>query len=195
MLDNHKDVGIIGVKISNIPKPKFHLRNQGKLRASGVCVGIYTLEGDNYVDWIPGLSLSIRMSSIKDLFFDERRVGNSIGEDADFCIKAGLQTKIMWTDKTHLKHSVDPSGRYEPKKYVYASNYHRFLLMKDHPNKVKRKNLIAHDFWSMLKDLLRALRELKIMNLYIILYRTNFLIDSSFYTEDALIKLKMNENL
>ncbi len=140
---SQKDIGIIGAKIRNIPSPLFPLRKQGKVLKSGKCVGIYNLKGDNYVDWTPGLSLSIRLSSITNLHFDERRKGNSIGEDADFCLKAGKQTKILWTDKTSLKHHVDPIGRDHVKKYVYASNYHRYLLKVDFPDKVNRINIIA----------------------------------------------------
>lgn len=175
-------VGIVGAKINNIPKPLFQLRKQGRILKNGTAQGIYSLKGDQFLDWVPGLSMTIKLTKIKNMNFDERRKGNAIGEDADFCIKVGERAKIMWTDRTSLRHFVDQAGRYSVKKNVYASNLHRYLLILDFPDKVKKRYVIIQDLYNIIKYL--ALGTLLVNAKYIqISFSTiNFIKDSKFYT-------------
>jgi GT2 family glycosyltransferase len=176
------EVALVGARISNIPKPFFPLFQQGRILKNGTAQGIYSLKGDQRLDWVPGLSMTIKIPKIHNIYFDERRKGNAIGEDADFCIKVSRQAKIMWTDRTSLKHKVEKIGRYSVKKNLYASNLHRYLLSLDFPDIVKKRHILLHDFCNILKYFLLGIFLARKRYIKISLETLNFLIDSKFYS-------------
>lgn len=182
IITTKSNIGIIGAKISNIPKPLIPFRRQGRILKNGTAQGIYSLRGDQILEWVPGLSMTINLTKINNVNFDERRKGNAIGEDADFCTKVGRQRKIMWTDKTSLKHNLDPIGRYSVKKYVYSSNYHRYLMNLDFPDKVKRRNILTLDLVNIFKYLALGILLLEMKYMQISFSTLNFIKDSKFYS-------------
>jgi GT2 family glycosyltransferase len=184
ILAAENSVGIVGAKINNIPQPLIQLRKQGRILKNGTAQGIYSLKGDQFLDWVPGLSMTIKLSKVKNMYFDERRKGNAIGEDADFCIKVGERANIMWTDRTSLSHSVDQAGRYSVKKNVYASNLHRYLLILDFPDKVKKRYVLIQDLYNIIKYLALGILFVNLKHIQVSFATINFIKDSKFYTCD-----------
>jgi len=175
-----KQIAIIGAAVRNSPKSKIKKKYQGKLKKNGISHGIYSLKGDHFVDWVPTLSMSIRLSLLQNLHFDERRKGNSLGEDVAFCIAASNFGKVLWTDSTSVIHSIDPYGRYGSKKNIYANYLHRILLWKEFPQKVSKLNLVARIVVESLLDIMKFFVRLNTKYLKYSYFRILFLVKSRF---------------
>jgi glycosyltransferase involved in cell wall biosynthesis len=153
--EKFKNVSIVGTKIANLPKSRLIKKFQGKLQKNGIAQGIYSLNGPQFVDWVPGLSMSLKVGDLTNTLFDESRERNSLGEDIDFCTKVCFYSKILWIDAAHVFHHSDPYGRYNSKKQIYSDYYHRFLLLKDFKNRLYRSSVLFKVFSEILSDFLR----------------------------------------
>ena len=189
--NNDKQIAIIGAAVKNQPKFQIKKKYQGKLKKNGIAQGVHSLKGDNFVDWVPTLSMSIRLSLLQDLYFDERREGNSLGEDVAFCIAASKFGKVLWTDSTSVFHGEDPYGRYGSKKNIYANYLHRILLWKEFPQKVFRRNLVLRIFVESLVDFMKFFVSFNAKYLKYSYFRILFLVESRFCNRklNELIKL------
>jgi hypothetical protein len=179
--EKFKNVSIVGTKIANLPKSRLMKKFQGKLQKNGIAQGIYSLNGPQFVDWVPGLSMSLKVGDLTTTLFDESRERNSLGEDIDFCTKVSFYSKILWIDAAHVFHHSDPYGRYNPKKQIYSDYYHRLLLLKDFKNKLYRSSVLFKVFSEILSDFLRMClrREKKFAS--DILIRISFLLHSGLF--------------
>ena len=177
---NDRQIAIVGAAVRNSPKSQIKKNHQGKLKKNGIAYGIYSLKGDHFVDWVPTLSMSIRLSLLQNLHFDERRKGNSLGEDVAFCIAASNFGKVLWTDSTSVIHSIDPYGRYGSKKNIYANYLHRILLWKEFPQKVSKLNLVVRIVVESLMDIMKFFVRLNTKYLKYSCFRILFLVESRF---------------
>jgi glycosyltransferase involved in cell wall biosynthesis len=177
---NDKQIAIIGAAVRNSPKSKTKKKHQGKLKKNGISHGVYSLKGDHFVDWVPTLSMSIRLSLLQNLHFDERRKGNSLGEDVAFCIAASNFGKVLWTDSTSVFHGEDPYGRYRSKKNIYANYLHRILLWKEFPQKVSKLYLVVRIIVESLMDIMKFFISLNTKYLKYSYFRILFLVESRF---------------
>ena len=184
VFNSDSELGIVGTSVINENQRKFKGSKQGVLQKNGVAHGVYNLSGERYVDWVPGLSMTLNVLKLDDLWFDEKRIGNSIGEDLDFCLRARETSKILWTDKTCIKHFSDPYGRYTLKKNIYATYYHRHLLLKEFPKRVVRYRLLLRIGLEILVDLFRFIIKLNLEYLHKTYYRILYLFESKCFSQD-----------
>jgi glycosyltransferase involved in cell wall biosynthesis len=188
---NYDQIAIVGAAISNIPKPIMRKRNQGKLQKNGIAHGVYSLKGNHLVDWVPCLSMSIRISLLPELYFDERREENSRGEDIAFCLSASSFTKILWTNSTFAIHHEESHGRYGSKKDIYANYVHRILLWKEFPDMVFRSRIITRIIFESITDMFRFIIRFNRLYLKNFYDRLTFLSKSRFCKEDIGEIIKM----
>lgn len=189
LLNSNENIGVVGAKITNLPKLTLPIYRQGKLLKNGIAQGIYTLSKDTITDWVPGLSLSIYLNRIGNINFDERRTGNSIGEDADFCLKAGRKTSILWTTGTSVVHHVESTGRYTLENYIYNYNFDRYLLSQDFSMKVYLHRVIIRDILEIILDLSKFIIFIRPVYIKRLKARAKFLLLSRFYRETMILKL------
>jgi glycosyltransferase involved in cell wall biosynthesis len=188
---NYNQVAIVGVAISNVPKINMRKRNQGKLQKNGVAHGVYSLNGNHLVDWVPCLTMSIRISHLPELYFDERREENSRGEDVAFCLDASYFTQILWTNSTFAFHHEDPYGRYGSKKSIYTDYLHRILLWKEFPDRVFKSRIITRIIFESITDMFRFTIRFNRLYLKKSKDRLSFLLKSRFCKEDLDKMMKM----
>jgi GT2 family glycosyltransferase len=79
----------------------------------------YPLNGKSYeVDLLMGMSMNFRKSLFDGLNFSSYFEGYGLYEDADFCIRARKQGKIIMASAARLHHLHEPDGR--PNQYSYG---------------------------------------------------------------------------
>jgi len=110
----------------------------GRVLRSGYNTGCFDLPQAINVEWLPGCSMSFRMSAIRGLKFDERRKGYALGEDVDFGLKALERGALLYTPTARLIHHLSPTNRAEYPKLVRASVRSRWILAVDFPHRVSR---------------------------------------------------------
>ena len=181
----------MGSAISNMPKVIMRKRNEGKSQKNGIAHGVYSLKGNHLVDWVPCLTMSIRISLLPELYFDERREENSRGEDIAFCLDASYFTQILWTDSASAIHHEESHGRYGSKKDIYANYLHRILLWKEFPDRVFKSRIITRIIFESITDMFRFTFRFNRLYLKKSKDRLSFLLKSRFGKEDLDKIMKM----
>jgi GT2 family glycosyltransferase len=108
------------------------------------------------VDWLSGCSMSFRASVFEHIRFDERRTGNGVGEDVDFCLRASAYGRILWLSDATLEHHQSPINRFGARKSGYSTIDHRLLLASDRLHTVRRSRVVARGYVESLLRLFRS---------------------------------------
>jgi GT2 family glycosyltransferase len=130
----------------------------GRVLRSGYNSGCFELPRAINVDWLPGCTMSFRMSAIRGLKFDERRKGYALGEDVDFGLKALERGPLLHTPAARLVHHVSPTNRADQAKLVRASVHNRWALATDFPQRVSRGVVV---YSSIAEGLIFAVKSVK----------------------------------
>lgn len=109
----------------------------GRVLRSGHNIGSFDSPKAINVDWLPGCSMSFRMSAIRGLKFDERRE-DIPGEDVDFGLRALERGPLIFTPAARLIHHVSPTNRHDYPWWVRGSVRNRWMLAVDFPHRVSR---------------------------------------------------------
>lgn len=165
---NSQAIGVGGnILNTQMHTPRLHNRivgmtsvQQGRVLRSGTNVGNYDGSSDRNVDWLAGCSMSFRRDVFSSTKFDERRTGNGIGEDVDFCLRAKETGDIVWTPHAKLFHLQSPINRLDRIRTRNAAFKHKLLLASDGLGRVRRFNVFWSEFFqtffSIIKCLLRG---------------------------------------
>ena len=125
--------------------------HRGRVLRSGCNTGCYDSPSALNVDWLPGCSMSFRMSAISGLKFAEDRTGPNPGEDVDFGLKALDRGRLVYTPRARLVHHVSSSNRPDPTDWIRAGVRSRWMLAADFPHRVSRGlviySSIAQGLW------------------------------------------------
>jgi GT2 family glycosyltransferase len=130
----------------------------GLVLRSGYNTGCYNSPNPINVDWLPGCSMSFRMSAICGLKFDERRKGYAPGEDVDFGLKALERGPLLYTPTARLTHHLSPTNRADLPEMVRASVHSRWILAVDFPHRVSRGHVV---YSSLAEGLILAVKSIK----------------------------------
>jgi GT2 family glycosyltransferase len=130
----------VGGAIENLPVYRVRLLRkvlgldsniQGSILRNGYNVICALPSLERQVDWLSGCSMSFRRNIFTYQFFDERRTGNGMGEDVDFCLRAKNHGKLVWTPDAKLIHDRSPINRLDAMKTRNAIFEHRLMLAAD----------------------------------------------------------------
>jgi len=132
----------------------------GRVLRSGHNIGCYDWPKAINVHWLPGCSMSFRMSAIRGLKFDERRKDWGPGEDVDFGLKALERGPLLYTPTARLIHHQSPTNRNRDdyRERIRADVRSRWMLATDFPHRVSR-GLVVYS--SIAEGLMLALRSIK----------------------------------
>lgn len=126
-------------------------KGQGVVLKSGV--NILNFDGElRKVDWLSGCSMSFRYSIFSSCSFDEKRSGNGIGEDVDFCLRAGKHGPILWTPEAtqmHIQSSINRLSYKANRKKVLD---HRLRLAQDRLAGVNAANVYISFYYEEFKS-------------------------------------------
>ena len=142
----------IGGRIINLPEIKRWKvirseRREGTVGRAGVNHLSRTPgKGARDVHWLSGCSMSFRASVFEHVCFDERRSGNGVGEDVDFCLRASTYGRILWVPSAMLEHHQSPVNRDGARKSGFSTIDHRLLLARDRLHTVRRSWVLAHGY-------------------------------------------------
>jgi GT2 family glycosyltransferase len=67
-------------------------------------------------DWLSGCSMMWKTAIAREIGFNERFGGHSMGEDLDFSLRMGQRGKLMVNGKARVLHMIEPAGR--PNSYM-----------------------------------------------------------------------------
>ncbi len=157
---DHSDVLGVGGIQQNVLEPTTSWTRQvllrgggpGRVFASGLAQGVYALDGELSVDWLPGCSMSFRKEVFDRELFDEGLSGYANGEDIDFSYRAGLHGRLMATGRAKLLHHHAPSNRLSTADLVSSELSNRARRVA-----TKRGIYRQRDFWfSVLVQLVGA---------------------------------------
>lgn len=166
---NSKLVGASGMVLGGSRRPprltaRLTLRDSkipGKVLASGYNVGAHETNETCFLDWMPGCSMSFRLTSIKGLLFDERRSGYALGEDVDFGLKASARGLLQHVPEAKLVHKLSPVNRLNSVRLAEMGVRHRWQLAVDFPSKVHK---VAVIYSSLATCLSRAIKSALLRN-------------------------------
>lgn len=114
----------------------------GTVLSTGFNIGAHETPFDVDVDWLPGCSMSFRLTMIDGLTFDERRVGYAIGEDADFGLRAKARGRLRHVHLARLHHHQSPVNRHKRPLLVRMAVAHRWSLAEDELGRVRRPMVV-----------------------------------------------------
>lgn len=103
----------------------------GVVLKSGYNMGAHEHPEITEMDWLPGCSMSFRMSKISGLQFDESRAGYAMGEDVDFGLLAKERGQILHIPTARLIHHLSPTNRERQTEMLKLATMHRWQLAKD----------------------------------------------------------------
>lgn len=132
-------------------------RHQGTLLKSGI--NIHSFDGESYrsVDWLSGCCMSYRVDRIQGLRFDERRVGNSLGEDVDFSARARTRGPLIWVPGAEVAHLQSTVNRDTAARVTRRNVAHRWQLAADEIGGVKKGWVVYATIGVIIINLSRAL--------------------------------------
>jgi GT2 family glycosyltransferase len=110
----------------------------GVVLKSGINVGSYDCEFSIEMDWLPGCSMSFRVSAISGLEFDSRRSAWPLGEDVDFGLKARTRGRLVHVPQARILHNLSQTNRDEVKIINFQDVVHRWTLASDRLGGVKK---------------------------------------------------------
>ena len=110
----------------------------GVVLKSGYNIGAHEHPEVTEMDWLPGCSMSFRMSKIAGLHFDESRAGYAMGEDVDFGLLAKERGQILHIPTARLVHHLSPTNRERQTEMLKLATMHRWQLAKDKRGKVTK---------------------------------------------------------
>jgi GT2 family glycosyltransferase len=110
----------------------------GVVLRSGYNIGAHEYPEIVQMDWLPGCSMSFRMSKINGLSFDESRAGYAMGEDVDFGLLARERGMILHIPTARLIHHLSPSNRERQTEMLKLATMHRWRLALDKRGKVNK---------------------------------------------------------
>lgn len=110
----------------------------GSVLKSGYNIGCFDSPEPRQVDWLPGCSMSFRLSKIRGLSFDERRTGYALGEDVDFGLKVAQNGRLEHCPEAKLVHHLSNANRLAQSRIARMGVLHRWTLAKDFPNRVSK---------------------------------------------------------
>lgn len=110
----------------------------GVVLKSGYNIGAHEHPEVVVMDWLPGCSMSFRMSKIAGLHFDESRAGYAMGEDVDFGLLAKERGQILHIPTARLVHHLSPTNRERQTEMLKLATMHRWQLAKDKRGKVTK---------------------------------------------------------
>lgn len=170
----HPGVLAVGGRILNLPEHKvsrikvfFNLDSftEGKVLKSGINILNFTGSSDRKVDWISGCSMSFHTSVFRNLDFDERRHGNSLGEDVDFCLRVKELGSIVWTPSATLMHIQSPINRDSAFRVRVGAFMHYLQLAQDGLGGVRKSYVYASQIVSSLINVVISIVNLKPSNI------------------------------
>lgn len=100
--------------------------------------------------------MSFRVSAIRDLRFDERRVGYALGEDVDFSLRAQSRGVLLALPTAEMQHYESPVERLALEHFARQLAKHRLLLARDGLGGVRTWRVVAHSPMAGLHIALRA---------------------------------------
>ena len=127
-----------GGRIVNAPVPRVSLGNrrlqsEGRVFRSG-SNRLSTSVGNGSprsVDWLSGCAMSFRRDLFDWVQFDERRTGNGMGEDVDFCLRALAFGSLQWVPAANIEHHQSPINRDGAFRLGRQVALHRLALAAD----------------------------------------------------------------
>jgi len=178
--ERHPDALGVGGAILNLPEHKvskinlicgLDSRKEGKVLKSGINILNFTGNLDREVDWVSGCSMSFLSAVFESISFDERREGNSIGEDVDFCLRLNQIGKLYWTPFATLLHIQSPINRESGVRVRVQVVRHYLQLASDGLGKVKLENVY---FSQILLSLIRIVKSIFVGRLNGVRYEFDF---------------------
>lgn len=157
----------VGGSIQNLPIHRIALRNrlvgldsihQGRVLRSGLNILNFTGSFDRSVDWFSGCSMSFRREVFSYALFDERRTGNGVGEDVDFCLRVKEFGEIIWTPTAKLFHFQSPINRLNAESNRMAALNHKLRLASDGLGNVRRFDVFFSEFFLSVFSIVRSLK-------------------------------------
>ena len=130
----------------------------GRVLRSGHNIACYDWPKVTTVDWLPGCSMSFRMSAIRGLRFDENRKGPNPGEDVDFGLRALARGPLFFTPNARLIHHLSSTNRPDAPGWIRAGVRSRWMLALDFPHQVSR-GLVVYS--SIAEGLILAVMSIK----------------------------------
>jgi GT2 family glycosyltransferase len=79
-------------------------------------------------DFLPGCAMMWKTRVARDVQFHEAFRGYGLGEDLDFCLRAGRQGRILLAGAAVVEHLHDPAGRPDPYRLGYMEVYYRYRI-------------------------------------------------------------------
>lgn len=115
-----------------------HTKRIGQVLKNGFASGSERANEDHVVMWLPGCSMSFRLSKIVGLRFDEARASIAVGEDIDFGLKALSRGQLMHVGSASLLHNLSPRNRISNTRWAEEDALNRWKLAIDHPKYVRK---------------------------------------------------------
>ena len=162
-IESDPEVTVVGGRVTNVPDHRGlflarKIRREGLVTSDGVNHLTRTRSnGPRDVNWLSGCSMSFRSFVFQHVRFDERRTGNGVGEDVDFCLRASAFGRILWVPDATLEHHQSPINRFGARKSGYSTMDHRLLLANDRLHTVRRSRVVARGYVESLVRLFRSL--------------------------------------
>ena len=128
------------------------LRRNGRVTKSGINHKVYDLKSRKNVDWVSGMMLTVNYPLVSTLRFSENLLGNSVGEDVIYSLKAKEFGRIIVDPNIHVIHHHESSGRCDDLSNRVSFNFYRIELVR-----LKLKAKKRHVFMSLVFSQLKYL--------------------------------------
>ena len=148
------------IKVSSLER--FFLLNSkssGVLLPSGINVGFRYSVDPYEVDWLPGCTMSYRISRIHGISFDESREGVGWGEDVDFSARVAERGKLLMFSHPRILHTKSTVYRVNDLERSLKNDNSRIKLARNNVGGVK----ICWILWSFFGEIVVGS---KILRLY-----------------------------
>ena len=159
------DIVGCGGRILNLPSkrnvflPGKSADKEGRVTRSGInhMSRTITTGEPRPVEWLSGCSMSFRRTLFDLILFDERRKGNGVGEDVDFCLRALQHGTLLWCPRAGIEHLQSPVNRYSAKRAGFETMNHRITLAADGLHGVRRAQVTLRGIGEGVGRMLRSL--------------------------------------
>ena len=153
LLAFHEDDSLVGVggqvmgsSYNGVKWPAAFLgmdsRKLGRVLWTGVNIGSYDCQDQIKMEWLPGCSMSFRVSRIEGLSFDTKRALQPLGEDVDFGLRASSRGTLLHIPSAKLFHHLSPENRDSHLELVKQDVVHRWTLAADGLGRVRRGGVL-----------------------------------------------------
>jgi GT2 family glycosyltransferase len=134
----------------------------GAVTRMGFNVGAHETPTPVDVEWLPGCSMSFRLSAINGLSFDESREGYAIGEDVDFGLKASARGRLQHVPTARLVHHLSAVNRHRRAELTRMAVVHRWALARDQLGSVTKVGVIFGTLAECVTYFLKGIRHRRV---------------------------------